>query len=76
MASDDEDALLRKVRAQHRSVSFITGSELVNIDLRDESYRQGEDTQLNETVRWLLHLNTMIIALLFDFFDMWSVKTF
>jgi len=59
MASD-EDALLRKVRAQHTSVSFITGSELVNIDLGDESYREGEDTQPNETVRWLVHLNTMI----------------
>ena len=50
MASDDEDELLRKVRAQHRSVSFVTGSELVNIDLGDESHRQGEDSQLNETV--------------------------
>jgi len=55
MASDDEDALLRKVRAQHRSVSFVTGSELVNIDLGDECYRQAEDTQLNETVRWFVH---------------------
>ena len=51
MASDDADALLRKVRAQHRSVSFVTGSELVNIDLGDDSYRQGQDSQLNETVR-------------------------
>ena len=50
MAPDDEDSLLRKVRAQHRSVSFVTGSELVNIDLGDESSRRDEDSQLNETV--------------------------
>ena len=50
MAPDDEDSLLRKVRAQHRSVSFVTGSELVNIDLGDDSSRRDEDSQLNETV--------------------------
>lgn len=50
MAPDDEDSLFRKVRAQHRSVSFVTGSELVNIDLGDESSRRDEDSELNETV--------------------------
>ncbi|CAH3122341.1 unnamed protein product [Porites lobata] len=48
MAPDDGDALLKKVRAQHRSVSFITASELVNIDLEDESHR-NEESELNET---------------------------
>lgn len=50
MERDDEDELLRKVRAQNRSVSFITGSELVNIDLGEDSYRPDEDSQLNQTV--------------------------
>ncbi|KAJ7308778.1 Ion transport protein [Desmophyllum pertusum] len=49
MERDDEDELLRKVRAQNRSVSFITGSELVNIDLGEDSYRPDEDSQLNQT---------------------------
>ena len=53
MAADDEDELLRKVRAQNRSVSFVTGSELVNIDLGDDSYRWNEDSELNETVRFV-----------------------
>lgn len=53
MAADDEDELLRKVRAQNRSVSFVTGSELVNIDLGDDSYRRNEDSELNETVRFV-----------------------
>lgn len=57
MAADDEDELLRKVRAQHRTVSFITGSELVNIDLEDESSRPGEDSQLNGTV-FIMSLNS------------------
>lgn len=50
MATDDEDELLRKVRAENRAVSFITGSELVNIDLGDDSYRRDEDSELNQTV--------------------------
>lgn len=62
MAPDDEDALLRKVRAQHRSVSFITASELVNIDLEDESHRK-EESELNETVRKLFYNELMMFSI-------------
>lgn len=50
MAADDEDELLRKVRSENRSVSFVKGSELVNIDLGDDSYRRDEDSELSQTV--------------------------
>ena len=62
MAPDDGDALLRKVRAQHRSVSFITASELVNIDLEDESHR-NEESELNETVRKLFYNELMMFSI-------------
>lgn len=48
MATYDEDEMLRSVRAQKRSVSFVTGSELVNIDLCEDSYRQ-EGSELSQT---------------------------
>ena len=63
MAPDDEDALLRTVRAQHISVSFITASQLVNIDLEDESHR-NEERQLKETVRKLFY-NELIMFSIF-----------
>lgn len=50
MATDDEDELLRNVRVQNRSVSFVTGSELVNIDLGEDSYRRDEGSELSQTV--------------------------
>ena len=50
MATDDEDELLRSVRAQNRSVSFVTGSELVNVDLCEDSYRREEGRELSQTV--------------------------
>ena len=50
MATVDEDELLRRVRAQNRSVSFVAGSELVNIDLCEDSYRREEGSELNQTV--------------------------
>lgn len=53
MAAYDKDEILRSVRAQNRSVSFITGSELVNIDVKEDSSRLNEDSELNETV-WRL----------------------
>ena len=66
MAPDDGDALLKKVRAQHRSVSFITASELVNIDLEDESHR-NEESELNETVRKLFYNELMMFSVCFQF---------
>ena len=51
MATDDEDELLRSVRAQNRSFSFVTDSELVNIDLCEDSYRREEGSELSQTVR-------------------------
>ena len=62
MAPDDGDALLKKVRAQHRSVSFITASELVNIDLEDESHR-NEESELNETVRKLFYNELLMFSI-------------
>ena len=62
MAPDDGDALLKKVRAQHRSVSFITGSEPVNIDVEDESHR-NEESELNETVRKLFYNELMMFSI-------------
>ena len=62
MAPDDGDALLKKVRAQHRSVSFITASELVNIGLEDESHR-NEESELNETVRKLFYNELMMFSI-------------
>ena len=62
MAPDDGDALLKKVRAQHRSVSFITASELVNIDVEDESHR-NEESELNETVRKLFYNELMMFSI-------------
>ena len=50
MAGNDEDELLRQIRAQHRSVSFLSKTELAQIDLADESHTQNEDVELNETV--------------------------
>ncbi|XP_022784410.1 two pore calcium channel protein 1-like isoform X2 [Stylophora pistillata] len=49
MAADDEDEILKSVRAQNRSVTFITGSQSVNIDLKEDSSRLNEDSELNET---------------------------
>ena len=62
MAPDDEDALSRTVRAQHISVSFITASQLINIDLEDESHR-NEERQLNETVRKLFYNELMMFSI-------------
>ena len=50
MAAEDEEEILKSQRAQSRSVSFITGSELVNIDLKEDSNRLNEDSELSETV--------------------------
>lgn len=50
MATDDEGELLRNLRAQNRSVSFVTGSELVNIDLCEDPYRREEGSELSQTV--------------------------
>ncbi|XP_068682209.1 two pore calcium channel protein 1-like isoform X2 [Montipora foliosa] len=49
MAGNDEDELLRQIRAQHRSVSFLSKTELAQIDLADESHTQNEDVELDET---------------------------
>ena len=62
MAPDDGDALLKKVRAQHRSVSCITASELVNIDVEDEAHR-NEESELNETVRKLFYNELMMFSI-------------
>ena len=62
MAPDDGDALLKKVRAQHRPVSFITASELVNIDREDESHR-NEESELSETVRKLFYNELMVFSI-------------
>jgi len=50
MATDDDDELVRNLRAQNRSVSFVAGSELVNIDLCEDSYRREEGSELSQTV--------------------------
>lgn len=70
MAADDEDELLRKVRAENRSVSFVTGSELVNIDLGDDSHRRDEDSELSQTVCDIKtsSLNTIDLQLSFGSF--------
>ena len=52
MAAEDEEEILKSLRAQSRSVSFVTGSELVNIDLKEDSSRLNEDSELSETV-WI-----------------------
>ena len=52
MAAEDEEEILKLLRAQSRPVSFITGSELVNIDLKEDSSRLNEDSELSETV-WI-----------------------
>ena len=62
MAPDDGDALLKKVRAQRRSVSCITASELVNIDVEDEAHR-NEESELNETVRKLFYNELMMFSI-------------
>ena len=58
MAPDDDDALSKRVRAQHRSVSFNAAPEQVNIDVEDESDR-NEENQLQETVRGLFYNELM-----------------
>lgn len=50
MAAEDEEEILKSLRAQSRSVSFVTGSELVNIDLKEDSSHLNEDSELSETV--------------------------
>ena len=62
MAPGDEDAPSRTVRAQHKSVSFVTASELVNIDREDESHR-NEESELDETVRKLFHNEQMMFSI-------------
>ena len=62
MAPEDEDAPSRTVRAQHKSVSFVTASELVNIDREDESHR-NEESELDETVRKLFHNEQMMFSI-------------
>ena len=52
MAAEDEEEILKSLRAQSRSVSFVTGSELVNIDLKEDSSHLNEDSELSETV-WI-----------------------
>ncbi|XP_027052573.1 two pore calcium channel protein 1-like [Pocillopora damicornis] len=49
MAAEDEEEILKSLRAQSRSVSFVTGSELVNIDLKEDSSHLNEDSELSET---------------------------
>ncbi|RMX38875.1 hypothetical protein pdam_00018025 [Pocillopora damicornis] len=49
MAAEDEEEILKLLRAQNRPVGFITGSELVNIDLKEDSSRLNEDSELSET---------------------------
>lgn len=51
MAATGDDEVSRQVRVQHRSVSFISKTELVQIDSGDESHRGNEDCELNEMVR-------------------------
>ena len=50
MAAEYEEEILKLLRAQSRPVSFITESELVNIDLKEDSSRLNEDSKLSETV--------------------------
>ena len=51
MEAIENEELVNTIRAQNRSVSFVAGSELVNIDLGIDVCRRGEDSKPSETVR-------------------------
>ena len=65
MATDDEEELLRSFRAQNRSVSFVTGSDSVNIDLCEDPHRRDEGSELSQTVCYNGRIEAFLASCLF-----------